>query len=154
MAKTATKAISGTGALHNVTGIEWEKKHWEPVAVTVRKRNSLEWDVFCIVDNEGSWFVMQLSLNVRTGNPVAQLICSAGLPHTEMAWSSISVGQTPSSVPVLCCCEKGTIYFSERESEQAQVSRSPPDVSTPRCVGQCGTGRKGNYLRHLPTNAN
>ena len=133
LAKAATKAISGSGALHVVTGIDWVKKHWEPVAVTARKRNSAEWDVFCIVDNEGSWFVTHLSVSVRTGNAVAQLICSAGLPHTEMAWSSISVGQSPSAVPVLCCCEKGLFTFQNGKVSKLKY-QDPPMTFRPHGV--------------------
>ena len=64
---------------------------------------------------------------------MAQLICSAGLPHTEMAWSSISVGQTPSSVPVLCCCEKGLFTFQNGKVNKLKY-QDPPLTFRPHGV--------------------
>lgn len=50
-----------------------------------------------------------------------------------MAWSSISVGQTPSSVPVLCCCEKGLFTFQNGKVSKLKY-QDPPMTFRPHGV--------------------
>ena len=81
-AKAAKSVKISDGKLIPVSGIDWGRKNWSPVAISARKRDTSTWDVFMIVEGGEKWSVVHVAINVSTGTAQAELINEKQLPHT------------------------------------------------------------------------